>query len=114
MVKEVPRSYIVFFDWDRSLITDDALAILKSAASNAVDGQVVRIEVTGHADRSGTDTYNMGLSERRARAVMAELRALGISDREINVDWKGERDPLVATGDGIREPQNRRVEIVFP
>ncbi len=110
----VARNYIVFFDWDKSTLTPEALAILKSAADNAKMGGISRIEATGHADRSGTDKYNMKLSEKRARAVQAELARLGIPTGQVGVAWKGEREPLVQTPDGVREPQNRRVEIVFP
>jgi OOP family OmpA-OmpF porin len=110
----VARNYIVFFDWDKAEITDEALAILKSAAENARKGNISRIEATGHADTSGTRAYNMKLSEKRARAVQAQLNKLGIATNEIGIDWKGELQPLVPTADGVREPQNRRVEIVFP
>lgn len=110
----VARNYIVFFDWDRADITAEAAAILRSAAENAKTGGISRIQATGHADRSGTQSYNLRLSERRARAVQAELTKLGIGSEQVAVDWKGELEPLVPTDDGVREPQNRRVEIVFP
>lgn len=110
---DVARTYLVFFDWDRADLTAEALGIVRTAADNAGIAQVVRIELTGHADRSGPDRYNLGLSKRRAEAVMAELMRLGIPREEIAVAWKGEREPLVPTPDGVREPQNRRVEILF-
>ena len=68
---------------------------------------------TGHADRSGTVKYNLGLSKRRAEAVKKALVQLGITSNEIATVWKGEAEPLVQTKDGVREPQNRRVEIVL-
>ena len=110
---EAPRNYLVFFDWDKADLTADAQAIIKAAATNAKTMTVTRIETTGHADRSGTDAYNLRLSKRRAEAVMGELARLGIPAREIAVRWKGEREPLVQTPDGVREPQNRRVEIIL-
>ncbi len=110
----VARSYIVFFDWDRADLLPDAQSILAQAAANAQLGGISSIVATGHADRSGTDSYNLKLSKRRAEAVQAELNRLGVPSSEIAVDWKGEQNPLVPTGDGVREPQNRRVEIVFP
>ena len=110
---QVPRTYLVFFDWDRANLRADALAIVREAAANAGKTQVTRIISTGHADRSGPDRYNLGLSQRRAQAVANELVRLGIAAKEIDIVWKGEREPLVPTGDGVREPQNRRVEIVF-
>ena len=111
---QVPRTYLVFFDWDRSDLTPAALEIVRDAAANAQAGGISVITATGHADRSGTDTYNDKLSQRRAETVKAQLVAFGVTGSSISTDWKGERQPLVPTDDGIREPQNRRVEIVFP
>ena len=107
------RTYLVFFDWDRADLTARAREIIAEAASNAGRVQATRIEVAGHADRSGTPAYNQRLSQRRADAVAAELVARGISRNEISVSAFGESRPLVPTADGVREPQNRRVEIVL-
>ncbi|WP_431268180.1 OmpA family protein [Dankookia sp. P2] len=107
------RTYLVFFDWDRADLTSRAREIIAEAASNAGRVQATRIEVAGHADRSGTPAYNQRLSQRRADAVAAELVARGISRNEISVSAYGESRPLVPTADGVREPQNRRVEIVL-
>lgn len=112
-VQEVPRRYLVFFDWDRSDITSDARTILQQAAANIKKDRVTRIEATGHADLSGTKRYNLGLSQLRAQSVQAELIGLGISANQIVTQWKGELEPLIPTADGIREPQNRRVEIIL-
>lgn len=108
-----PRTYLVFFEWDSATLSPDALAILRTAADNAKRGGVSRIESVGHADRSGPDPYNDRLSQRRAQAVKAELVRLGVTERDITVASRGEREPLVPTQDGVREPQNRRVEILF-
>jgi len=109
----LPRAFLVFFDWDRSDVTAEADAILNDAAAYAKTTGAVRIASTGHADRSGSDKYNMALSMRRANAVKARLLALGVPENEISIDAKGEAEPLVPTEDGVREPQNRRVEIVL-
>ncbi|GIL38038.1 OmpA family protein [Roseiterribacter gracilis] len=110
---QAPRSYLVFFDFDRSDLTPEASNIVKTAADNAKSGNVTRIDVTGHADRSGSDQYNLRLSQRRAQTVQAELVRDGIPADQISVSAKGESEPLVPTADGVREPQNRRVEIVY-
>ena len=107
------RTFLVFFDFDRADLTDRARAIIAEAAQNAQRTGSARIEVAGHADRSGTPQYNQALSERRARAVAAELQRRGIAGTAINVQAFGESRPLVPTADGVREPQNRRVEIVL-
>lgn len=108
-----PRNYLVFFDFDRATLTPEAEGILARAASSAREGNVTRIEATGHADRSGSPRYNASLSKRRADAVRRDLVRRGVPEREIAVSAMGESQPLVPTADGVREPQNRRVEIVL-
>ncbi len=107
------RTYLVFFDWNRADLTSRAREIIGEAAQNARRVSATRIEVAGHADRSGTPQYNQRLSQRRAEVVASELVARGISREEIGVTAFGESRPLVPTADGVREPQNRRVEIVL-
>jgi OOP family OmpA-OmpF porin len=87
--------------------------VVAQAAQATTRVQVTRIEVAGHADTSGTPRYNQGLSVRRAQNVAAELVRLGVPRQAITVQGFGDARPLVATGPGVREPQNRRVEIVL-
>ena len=107
------RSYLVFFDWDRADLTTRARQIIAEAAQATTRVQVTRIEVSGHTDTTGTARYNQGLSIRRAQNVAAELVRLGVPRGAISTQGFGESRPLVATGQGVREPQNRRVEIVL-
>ncbi|WP_431268185.1 OmpA family protein [Dankookia sp. P2] len=107
------RTYLVFFDWDKYNLTERARQIIAEAAGASRKVQTTRIEVAGHADRSGSAEYNQRLSQRRADAVAAELVRQGIARNEIAVSAYGESRPLVPTADGVREPQNRRVEIVL-
>jgi OOP family OmpA-OmpF porin len=107
------RTYLVFFDWDRADLTDRARQIIAEAAQATQRVQTTRIEVAGHTDSSGTAQYNQGLSVRRAQTVAAELVRLGVPRAAINVQGLGETQPLVQTAKGVREPQNRRVEIVL-
>lgn len=108
------RNYIVFFDFDKADLKSDSATIVRQAAQAFPRSQgVTRIEATGHADRSGTDAYNLKLSQRRAEAVRAELIAQGVPANQIAIFAKGEKEPLVQTADGVREPQNRRVEIIL-
>ncbi len=107
------RSYLVFFDWDKADLTDRAKAIVKEAADNSTRVQVTRIEVNGYTDTSGTPQYNQGLSVRRARAVAGELVRDGVPQSAISVQGFGDTHLLVSTGPGVREPQNRRVEIII-
>jgi outer membrane protein OmpA-like peptidoglycan-associated protein len=107
------RSYLVFFDWDKSTLTDRARSIIKEAADNSTHVQYTRIDVNGYTDTSGTPQYNMGLSVRRADAVKGELVRDGVPVAAIATQGFGETHLLVPTGNGVREPQNRRVEIVI-
>ena len=107
------RTFLVFFDWNRADLTARARQIIGEAAQARTRQQVTRIEVNGHTDTSGTARYNQGLSERRAAAVAAELVRLGVPRGEIVTRGFGQSQLLVATPDNVREPQNRRVEIVL-
>jgi outer membrane protein OmpA-like peptidoglycan-associated protein len=107
------RSYLVFFDWDKASLTDRARSIIKEAADNSTHVQYTRIDVNGYTDTSGTPQYNQGLSVRRAQAVAGELVRDGVPQNAITAQGFGETHLLVPTGPGVREPQNRRVEIVI-
>ena len=107
------RTYLVFFDWDRADLTDRARQIISEAAQASTRVQYTRIEVNGYTDRSGTAKYNQALSVRRAKAVEAELVRDGVPQNAIAIQGFGEEHPLVPTANGVREPQNRRVEIIL-
>jgi iron complex outermembrane receptor protein len=108
-----PKSYLVFFDFNKSDLTPQAREIVDTAAKNASAAKVTQLTVTGHTDTVGSDAYNMRLSRRRAESVAAQLEKDGVPSSEIAIVAKGKRDLLVPTADGVREPQNRRVQIVF-
>lgn len=105
--------YIVFFDWDRDDITNEAANTLNSAVSQYANCGNSQVMLAGHADRSGSATYNVGLSQRRANAVRDFLTGRGIPGGVITTQAFGETRPRVETADGVREPQNRRVEITY-
>ena len=105
--------FIVFFDWNKSDITPEAATILDNAAQAFTTSGSASVMLAGHADKSGSPAYNVGLSQRRADAVKSYLAGKGISDGSITTEAFGESRPLVETADGVREPQNRRVEITY-
>jgi outer membrane protein OmpA-like peptidoglycan-associated protein len=105
--------YIVFFDWDKSDITPEAATVLDNAVTAYGNCNSVPIMLAGHADRSGRPAYNVGLSERRNTEVRGYLTGRGISDAAISSQAFGESAPRVPTADGVRELQNRRVEIAY-
>jgi OOP family OmpA-OmpF porin len=106
--------YLVFFDWDKYNITPEGMQIIEAAAAHYKAGGAVQIQVTGYTDLTGSPGYNPRLSERRANAVATVLERLGIPRNEMAVSGRGMNNPRVPTPIGVREPQNRRVEIVFP
>lgn len=107
-----PGQIRVFFGWDQADLTAEARAALdRFIAANRLTGRDVTIDVIGFADTSGPRPYNRDLSQRRARSVEAYLASKGVAVNAIDTEGKGERRPLVKTGDGVREPENRRVRI---
>jgi OmpA-OmpF porin, OOP family len=110
---ENPEKYLVLFDFDKSNITAEGQAVIDKVVAAAGKMGTVNISATGHADRSGSETYNMALSLRRADAVRAALIAGGLSGDAITVAGRGESEPAVPTPDGVKEPANRRVEIIL-
>ncbi len=109
-----PKVFIVFFDWDKDVITPEGEQIIQQAADAYKSGAPVQLQVTGYTDRSGSPGYNQRLSERRANNVAKALAALGVPKSQMVVSGRGENDNRVPTAPGVREPQNRRVEIVAP
>ncbi len=107
------KTYLVFFDWDKADLSPKATAIIAQAAADSKTQSTTTLDVSGYTDTSGTADYNMGLSERRAKAVAAQLVTDGVPETVIEIHAYGETHLLVATGPGVREPQNRRVEIVL-
>ena len=103
---------IIFFAWDRPVIDGDAAARLDEIAASFSRSPGSQLELAGHADRSGPPAPNMRSGRKRAEAVQAYLAARGVPGAAMTVVSHGEWQPLIPTADGVREPQNRRVEII--
>jgi OOP family OmpA-OmpF porin len=108
-----PPSFMVFFDWDSARLSEASLNVVRQASTAFKSKGSARIRATGHTDTSGPESYNMALSLRRANAVKDALVRDGVPAAAITVIGRGEAGLLVQTADGVREPQNRRVEIVI-
>jgi outer membrane immunogenic protein len=108
------NAFIVFFDFDRYDLTPEARAVVEQAAKTFRDSGFARIELNGYTDLAGTQEYNLKLSQRRATTVAEYLAHLGVPRPALNVMWHGKEHPRVPTPDGMRDPHNRRVEIVMP
>jgi OmpA-OmpF porin, OOP family len=109
----VRKVFLVFFDWDRAAVTPEGMQIIQQAAAAWHAGAPITIQITGYTDRSGSPGYNQRLSERRANSVAVALEHFGVPRTDMAVSGRGENDNRVPTANGVREPQNRRVEIVF-
>ena len=111
------RTFLVFFDWQRTDITTRARQIVAEAADSAKywiqkePGTI--IHVNGFDDLSSSQSVALALSRQRADAIKKDLIADGVSESAIAVLAKGHADPLVPTAPGVHEPQNRRAEIVI-
>jgi OmpA-OmpF porin, OOP family len=102
--------YLVFFDWNKSNVTPAANKTLGDAVT--AWGKTARIHVIGHTDTSGSPAYNQRLSERRAGEVKKALVAKGVAAANVTTEGKGETTLLVKTKDGVREPSNRRAQVL--
>ena len=105
------KTFIVFFDFDRSSLSTEGLTVVQEAVKAAKQTGFVKVVVTGHTDTVGSDTYNQALSIRRAESVKGEMVHEGLDSSTISIEGKSFHDPLVPTGPGVREPQNRRAVI---
>ena len=101
----------MYFPFDQYVLTPEAQSVVQEAANYANSGNATQVVVIGHADTSGSAAYNVRLSERRSKAVADALVGMGVAQSAMSVDWKGESEPAVATGDGVKEPLNRRSTI---
>lgn len=107
------RTYLVFFNWNKADLTPRATQIVAEAAQASQTTHVTSLNVNGYTDTSGSPAYNMKLSYRRADNVAAQLVSDGVPKSDIVIKGFGETHLLVPTGPGVREPQNRRVEIIL-
>jgi outer membrane protein OmpA-like peptidoglycan-associated protein/opacity protein-like surface antigen len=106
-----PYQFVVFFGFNKSNISAEAQQVIADAAATAKEKGSASILIVGHTDSSGSDAYNEALSLRRATAVKGSLASLGIGEDKISTTGRGETELLVKTGDGVKEPQNRRATI---
>lgn len=104
-------TYVLFFDFDSADMDEQAQAVIAKAVKTAMTTGYVKILITGHTDTVGTERYNMQLSVDRAKTVKDEMVRRGISGETIAILGAGYFDPVVQTGPGVREPQNRRAII---
>ena len=108
-----PGPFIVFFEWDKSDITPEAGSILDNAITQYQSCGNAQVMLAGFTDKSGAASYNVGLSQRRADSVKAYMTSKAVPAGVISTEAFGETRPRVDTADGVREVQNRRVEVTY-
>jgi outer membrane protein OmpA-like peptidoglycan-associated protein len=108
-----PSPVLVFFDWGKPGIGSDAAGALDAVAASALAMPALHLSLSGHSDRSGGAPGNRRSSLQRAAAVADYLAGRGVPRSAMTIAGYGEERPLIPTADGVREPQNRRVEIGF-
>jgi len=103
----------VLFDFDRSTLKPQAQQLLATVVKEMKENKQLHAEIVGHADATGSDAYNMGLSKRRAEAVRNYLVSQGIAAANLSVAWKGESQPIASNATKEGRAQNRRVELTI-
>lgn len=102
---------ILYFPFDKDSLGSTAKAALNKVTHQIKGAPAANVTINGHADRAGTEAYNLDLSQRRAKFVEKALKANGVPQKQLHYFAFGESDPAVPTEDGVEEPKNRRVEI---
>jgi len=101
----------VFFDFDKSIIKPEGLPIIDEVATVLNSNPSMRVDIEGHTDSVGSDEWNQGLSERRARAVKDSLVSSGIESTRLTTKGFGESVPAATNKTKEGRAMNRRVEL---
>ena len=101
----------VNFDFDKSSIRPDAAVILDEAASMLSEHPSASVNIAGYTDSIGTDAYNQGLSERRAKSVKDYLVKKGVDGSRLTATGYGETNPIASNATKDGRALNRRVEL---
>lgn len=107
-----PVSFLLYFLHDSTELIAKSKSYISEVLSLCNKREFYEISIIGHTDTTGDDKYNLRLSATRAKAVRDALLSHGIRSGQIELRYHGKRDPVVPTGDNVREPRNRRVEVV--
>lgn len=105
-----PVSLILYFT-EGSTLSGESKAVVDRMFAEIARRPAAEITVIGHTDTIGNDAFNDKLSLERAQAVREILVGMGVPAQNVTAAGRGKREPLVATGDNVNEPRNRRVEL---
>ena len=107
-----PVSFLLYFLNNSTKLTAESKSFIPEVLTLVNKRDFYEISIIGHTDTTGDDEYDMSLSSARAEAVRDILLSHGIRFGQMELRYYGKRDPVVPTGDNVREPRNRRVEVV--
>jgi outer membrane protein OmpA-like peptidoglycan-associated protein len=107
-----PVSFLLYFLNNSTELTAASKSYIPEVLSLVNKREFYEISIIGHTDTTGDDEYNMRLSSSRAEAIRDILLSHGIRFGQMELRYHGKRDPLIPTADNVREPRNRRVEVV--
>jgi outer membrane protein OmpA-like peptidoglycan-associated protein len=107
-----PAQFTLYFIEGKDEFTEASRRDFDRVIAEIAKRPVPDLLVIGHTDTVGNDAFNDNLSRQRAEVVRRALLARGIAAENIVVAGRGKREPVVATGDNVAEPRNRRVEIL--
>ncbi|MGB5555124.1 MAG: OmpA family protein [Flavobacteriaceae bacterium] len=113
---ELDKSYIfkdVLFDFDRSSLLETSKKELQKVYDHLLENAMLHIDISGHTDDSGTEDYNLVLSQQRAKTVAEYLIYLGLPQSRIEYSGFGSTKPIALNTDEKGRQQNRRVEFVI-
>ncbi|WP_028779999.1 OmpA family protein [Shewanella sp. 38A_GOM-205m] len=102
------------FGFDSAALSRHFIMRLAEVASTLKSYPQAKVNIVGHTDSSGSDSYNQKLSLRRAQAVASQLHSLGVQESQISVSGKGELMPVASNATPQGRAQNRRVEVIIP
>jgi OOP family OmpA-OmpF porin len=103
----------VHFDFDKATLKPEAKVVLNEAAALLGKHERVVVEIAGHTDSIGSETYNQGLSERRAAAVKDYLTSSGVKASRLSSKGYGESRPVASNDTEEGRAENRRVEMII-
>lgn len=100
----------IFFDFDSHTLRENSRPELDRLVLLIQERPTMLVEIAGHTDANGPQSYNQKLSEKRAKAVSSYLVSKGISSNRISVVFFGELKPIADNSSKVGQRKNRRVE----
>jgi outer membrane protein OmpA-like peptidoglycan-associated protein len=103
----------LLYDFDSDLVKPTAAQNLRTLAQSLGKYPNTDILIVGHTDATGSDSYNQGLSERRARSAQNFLVGEGVAPTRLRSAGRGETEPIASNDNETGQSQNRRVEVAI-